>query len=241
MASLSSPSDRSDWETAQSGAALVFGLLGKIVFTYPEREWLQPLFEQGVFEEAPFGAEQPEVAAGLKLLDSWSQQYVRVPGSATLEELRSDYTRLFIGPDHLLAAPWESVHRSVDRLLFQEQTLQVREWYRRYGLEAVNLYREPDDHVGLELALLSHIATLAAEAADSRDEAALSRYLEAERSFVAEHPITWVPLWCELVIRQARTDFYVGVAMVIRGTLTEFAALLGVAIPPWKLDEDQER
>ena len=44
-----------------------------------------------------------------------------------LAELRDEYTRLFVGPDKLVAPPWESVYRGEDAMLFQEVTLEVRE------------------------------------------------------------------------------------------------------------------
>jgi TorA maturation chaperone TorD len=225
-----------DWITVQTGASLAFGLLGRLVYSFPEKEWLQSLVEQDPFDEAPFAAEQPEVTRGLELLQAWTASHRgRLTGEA-IDDIRLDYTRLFIGPGRVLAPPWESVHRSVDRLLFQEQTLQVREWYQRFGLEAANLYQEPDDHAGLELAFLSQLAAMASGAAE-QDPSAFPRLLEAERAFLAEHPIAWMPMWCELVIRHSETDFYRGVALVTRGTLAELAGLLGVAVPRWQLEE----
>lgn len=226
-----------DSGTLQIGASMLCGLLGRILFNYPERGLLQPILEHDLFEEVPFAAGQPDVTSGQALLEAWSKGQSGQIAEETLDELRADYTRLFIGPGRVIAPPWESVHRNVDRLLFQEETLQVRDWYRRFQLEAVSLHREPDDHVGLELNFLSNLATVAAEAAENRDEVTLSRLIAAERAFLAEHPVNWVPMWCELVVREAHTDFYRGVALVTRGALAELAELLGVAIPPWSLDQ----
>ena len=57
--------------------------------------------------------------------------------------------RAFSSSAKVLTPP-ESVYFSEERLVFQEETLQVREWYRRFDLQSVKLH-EPDDHVGLEL------------------------------------------------------------------------------------------
>jgi len=238
MTKDSSLPDQTDWEMLQTGASMLCGLLGRVLFSYPERDWLKPILEHDLFDEVPFASEQPDVVSALALLGPWSNDHRGELAQESLDQLRADYTRLFIGPDRVLAPPWESVHRSVDRLLFQEQTLQVREWYRRFGLEVANIYREPDDHVALELALLSHVAGLAAKAAEDRDEAALLRLIDAERDFLAQHPVNWVPEWSEMVVRQARTVFYRGVALLTRGAIAELAALLDVAVPAWGLESD---
>jgi TorA maturation chaperone TorD len=223
-----------DWDAVQTGVSLVFGLAGRILYSYPERDWLQSLLEQDLFEESPFGSEQPDIVAGLALLVGWTGERRDEIDEESLDQLKSDYSRLFIGPDRVLAAPWESVHLSVDRLLFQEQTLQVRGWYQRFGLESADLYREPDDHIGQEMAFLSHLAGMAVDALQQGNRTVFEGLVEAEQGFLSEHPLKWVPMWCELVNSHAETDFYRGIALVARGALLELAAILNVDVPPWK-------
>lgn len=210
---------------------MIFGLLGRLLHSYPDRAWFQSLVDEDLFAEAPFAGEQPDVAAGLALMQGWSRDSAGGMTDEGFDELRADYTRLFIGPEKVLTPPWESVHLSVDRLLFQEQTLQVREWYRRYGLESVHLYNEPDDHIGLELAFLAHLATLGAESASRQDHASLDRELDAQRAFLSEHLLKWALDWCESVTALSQTDFYRGIALMVRGALLEAVRLLDVALP----------
>ena len=113
-----------------------------------------------------------------------------------------------------------------DRLTFQAETLQVRAWYRQFGLQAVKLYAEPDDHVALELAFMAHLAQLALAAQAQGDQARLAGLLAAERAFLAEHPQRWVPGWAGQVIEQARTDFYRGLAYLTVGVLAELRRAL---------------
>ncbi len=215
-----------DWASILAGEALVFGLLGKLWFEYPERVWLQSLADETIFDEIPFGAEQPEVAAGLALLQQWSRDHQPARLNGSFDDLRADYTRLFIGPGKVLAPPWESAYFNEERLTFQAQTLQVRNWYRRFGLESVKLHSEPDDHAGLELAFLAHLAKLGLTALEQGDEARLAETLEAQRQFLAAHPLRWIPAWCNQVAAQANTDFYRGVARLTRGALAELASVL---------------
>jgi TorA maturation chaperone TorD len=118
------------------------------------------------------------------------------------------------------------VHFSKERLTFQKETLQVRGWYRRFGLEAERLYNEPDDHIGLELEFLAHLARQGLAALEKNDQVALDQALEAQRGFFSEHLARWAPAWSAQVEKHARTEFYRGIAQMTRGALTHTAAIL---------------
>jgi putative dimethyl sulfoxide reductase chaperone len=221
--------DRPDWPAVLVGESLLFGLLGKMLYTYPEREWLEPLVEPDFFDESPLASDQADFQEGLVLLQSWNRAQNGRLTADSLDELRADYTRLFIGPGKVLAPPWESVHFSQERLTFQQQTVQVREWYRRYGVEAANLYHEPDDHVGLEIAFLAHLANLALAAAEDRGER-FAELLAAQREFLHRHPLRWAGVWQEQVASHAQTPFYRGAARLAWGALQELDTLLPAAL-----------
>jgi TorA maturation chaperone TorD len=222
---------KADWLTTLTAEALVFGLLGKALYAYPDRVWIQSLADEGVFEEAPLGSEQPDVLAGLALLQAWMEEsHGGMPDDA-FDALRSDYTSLFIGPGKVLAPPWESVYFNDARMVFQEQTLEVRTWYRRFGLEAEKLYQEPDDHIGLELAFLAHLARLGVQALERHDQAAFDDLLSSQRAFLSQHPLKWGPPWCSQVAQQARTAFYRGIALLTRGMLLAVASVLQDGVP----------
>lgn len=210
---------------------LTFGLLGKLLLDAVEPEQLDALRRQDVFSEIPFAEEQPAVIRGLALVRSAMDESAGLSLDEQVARLEADYIRLFVGPGRMLAPPWESTFFNDGRLLFQEETLQVRQWYRRYGLKAAKLGSEPDDHIALELRFLAFLAEVALEAAQKGDEAALGQAMDAQRQFLSEHVLRWVPLWCERVIEHASGDFYRGVAFLVRGTLTELSAMLGLAFP----------
>jgi TorA maturation chaperone TorD len=218
------------WAEILTGELLLFGLLGKILYMYPEESWLQPLFEDAIFAEAPFAGEHPDVIAGSALLETLAEQYQR-DTNGTISDLKVDYTRLFDHTDRIPVAPWESVYLNTDNLLFQEQTLGVRSWYNAYGLEITNKYKEPDDHIGLELAFLAHLANLSLNTLKEGDESKFEEMLSAQRRFLSAHPLRWIPTWCNLVEKHAHTDFYRGVALILRGALMKIAEVLDLEIP----------
>lgn len=220
-----------DLTSTLAGEALVFDLLGKLLYEYPDREWLQFLADESVFDEIPFGAAQPEVARGLQLLQQWTRTHRGGLLNGALDDLRVDYTRLFLGPGKVLTPPWESVQFTEERLIFQEQTLQVRQWYQRFGLEVVKFRNEPDDHVGLELAFLAHLARQGLAALTQGHPAQLAETWQAQREFLHAHPMRWIPGWCQQVVTQARTDFYRGAALLVSGAVAELASTLETHIP----------
>jgi putative dimethyl sulfoxide reductase chaperone len=217
---------KADWLSTLTAEALVFGLLGKALYASPDRAWIQALADEGVFDEAPLGSEEPKVSAGLALLQLWARESQGGMTDEAFEALCNDYTRLFVGPGMVLAPPWESVHCNEERLVFQEQTLEVRAWYRRFGLEAERLHQEPDDHIGLELVFLAHLARLGLEALEAGDGPALAGLLASQRAFLLEHPLRWTSVWCSQVEAQARTGFFQGMALLTVGMLQEAAKIL---------------
>lgn len=219
-----------DWSTVLTGEMLICETIGKLFYRLPEQEFIQNLVGEDVFGELPIGEEEPDVARGSELLRTWSRAYRDgVPGQ-DFDSLRTDYTHLFIGLGTVLAPPWESTYFNNERLLFQVQTLQVREWYRKFGLQAEKLHSEPDDHIGLELAFIAYLSGLALRALQEEDEASFNRFLDAQRHFIRTHPLKWAPNFCDQVEQHARTDFYRGLALLTRGIFNELASIHNIDV-----------
>ena len=227
---------KTDWHVLLLGEALVFESLGRLLYEELDKAWLQSLLKEDVFEDVPFGAEQQETKLGLELLQNWARENEAGISDKSFDDLRVDYTRLFVGIKKVLAPLWESVYFNQDRMVFQEQTLQVRAWYRRFGLEPEKLYKEPDDHIGLELLFLVHLAKLGLQALEENDQAGSEKYLQAQRDFLSEHLLRWGPAWAKLVRQHASTDFYRGLAHLVHGTLLAVAELLEVEVPKEKMN-----
>jgi TorA maturation chaperone TorD len=219
-----------DWKVTLTGEMLLLQLLGRIFYRYPDEEeriWFQTLIKEKVFSDVPFSSDEDETRLGLKLLQEWQKKSMT---DESFEKIQADYTRLFIGPGKVLAAPWESVFFNEERLTFQEETLDVRHWYRRFGLEAEKIHHEPDDHIGLELIFMSHLATLAIQALEQHDQSRLEEIMEARRQFFTKHLGAWALSWCDLVEKNARTDFYEGLAHLTRGVINVLSSVLKIQI-----------
>jgi len=169
-----------------------------------------------------------DLVAGWPLLEGGStQQGLILLGdclaawdAGTPEELEVDFNRLFVGPGRLLAPPWESVYRGVDRMLFDHHTLAVRQAYARFGLQTSQRGGEPDDHLGLEFLFLGHLCEQGHQAEMDGDHVTADTIQVARRQFLADHMSHWIPACLDLVHQHAQTSYYQGQAHLAAGCLT---------------------
>ncbi len=217
-----------DWNGYLVGERLLLSLLSKMVYTAPEADWLQTLVSEDIFSEAPIGMEQPDIQSGLAYLQQWTAACKPQLTAEQVDEIQNDHLNLFIGTGKVLAPPWGSVYLSEERLLFQKETLDVRRWFHRYGLQAERERNEPDDHIALELSFLNHLAGLALEALAKGDQVSFIELIDAQSRFLAEHLGKWTDRWAALVLKFARTDFYRGAALLVRGAVADLTQVLDI-------------
>ena len=211
--------------------ALALKLQAIAFYLPPSEPFVASLLGDDLLAEWPLAPDYPATRRGLQLLHN------ALGGGeppALLTVLRADYTALFVGVDHVTAPPWESVYLSRDHLLFDTQTLEVRAFYARFGLQIPKLDREPDDHIGFELLFLSHLMEQAAQALEHDDASAADYLLAAAQDFVQAHPRRWVDLFAARVDRHARSDYYRGWAQLLLGSLAALPAILGSGSDHWK-------
>lgn len=201
---------------------LVYGFLSRAFYSAPSREFIDNIAGQAIFGDWPLPAGHPDTQAGLKLLRTFCEMW----DGRRINDLVQDYNRLFVGPEKLLAPPWESVYRSPDHLVFEQETLSVRRAYAQFGLQAPRQNVEPDDHIGLELAFVVHLCSLALRAIEQGQQETVRRVVDAQRAFLSDHLTKWANEFAVRVIENATTDYYRGVAHLLIGCLEETQTLL---------------
>lgn len=133
--------------------------------------------------------------------------------AATVEtesELRFAHQRMMSGPGPVDPSPWESVHRSREGLVFDEETRQVRAAYREFGLQSKLLMKVPEDHVAIEAEFLAYLLSEALECIDRGESA--QRFLAAYGAFLAEHAGQWLPRYFARFSETATTHYHRGIA-----------------------------
>lgn len=190
--------------------AAASAFLSRVFLAPPDGPLLVQLSGPGVLEEWPL--RDPESRTGLELLRH------SFPAE-TLEPMNAEYRRLFLGPERVLACPYESVYLSEEHLTFGPETLAVRHWYHRYGVRAPAEGREPDDHIGLELGFVSHLCLRGLDAVEDEDEEGLDEAFGALGDFTTAHLLRWADHCLDHVAEHADTYFYRGIAGLARGLL----------------------
>ena len=179
-------------------------LLGSLLYNEPEISVIKMLNDDGLFLELPYAQNNELALCGQAQILEWLK-------SADLEKLtedaRVDYMRLLVGVGKVLAPPWGSVYLDEDRLLFNEDTLKVRLYYEHYGMKLKEKYKEPDDHLGLELEFIAYLFE--------------NGKTDAVRDFVEKYVTSWIFQWNNDVQKHARTGYYRGIANMAAGGIQE--------------------
>jgi len=129
-------------------------------------------------------------------------------------DLAAEYAALFLNMSENPVFPFESVYTSPERLLMQEAWDQVVGEYRQEGLDRVGEFREPEDHVAIELEFMGYLCQKAADAVKAGDTATAKKYLAKQQEFLQKHLLVWVPQLCKDIQHVTRTGFYKGIALI---------------------------
>ena len=197
--------------------AAAFTVLGRLHLLAPDEQTLLSLWE--LLDEWPLAGTEA-AAAGLAELEA-----ARRSGE-TSTTIRQDHDYLSGDTAVARVAPYESVHRGLEGLVFDEQTLEVRQAYRTLSLAAPRINREPDDHIGLEFDFIAQASLKALDALDADSVHDARRYIEAGAGFLREHLQPWAPEMLTRAGAEARTHFMRGLALLSLGALESYAGML---------------
>ena len=176
--------------TLLAGRAYVFSALHRLLGSEPTKELL----------DAVGSGESMEAVRLFESADSDAPEKLRNVllscREAELDRVKDEYTRLFLGPDKLIAPPWESCYTAKERALFQESTLHVRSWYQQYSYVPAGYPSHPDDHISL----MMHFLALTTERAKACFEQELlcgyKSLLEGQKLFEKNHILNWMDAYC---------------------------------------------
>jgi TorA maturation chaperone TorD len=196
-----------------------YDFLRRAFWIEPSRDYLKVLTQEDFIEAFPFQGEEENIAKGIQILKDYLRSH-KVLEEEEYGSLHWDYTRLFIGPYELPASPWESAYLNKERLLFQEETLEVRKAYLKYSFLPVAYGHEADDHVGIELDFMYRLNELTLLNLEKTETEELQQLLMDQKSFLEDHLLKWIFSFSQAVIKNANTEFYQGLANLMQGYLT---------------------
>lgn len=150
--------------------------------------------------------------------DSIGSKYSEISGYLDslqdFEPLMIDYSKLFVGPFELLAAPYGSVYLEESGKLMGNSTTNVEELYAQEGIKVE--IKEVPDHIAIELEFMYFLANRKVEAITIMDENLIALYHQKQQSFLDIHLGSWIEEFTENVEKNAQTGFYRKLAQLTR-------------------------
>ena len=191
--------------TFLQGREYLFSLLHRLLGAEPEKELLDAVSSENSLQTVLlFDSEDSKAARQLyEILQSCS-----FTEPEHIQQMKDEYTRLFIGPDRLFAAPWESVYTTKERALFQQSNLRARSWYKKYLYLPEKYPRVADDHISLMMHFLSLTCTKAAACLNDDNLNECWNILADQKAFETEHLLNWIFLYAEDIQASKSRKFY---------------------------------
>ncbi|MES9821729.1 MAG: molecular chaperone TorD family protein [Candidatus Thiodiazotropha sp.] len=146
------------------------------------------------------------------------------------EDLRIDYTRLFLGPFNIRSKPYGSVYLDRGNVVMGDTTVAVMALYREGGFHVAEAFTEMPDHVAVELEFLY---LLNARLGDGHTESnERNRLAELERNLLDDHLGQWIIPFTEAMKEGSCTEFYGKLADLTRRFVLDALRQPGMVLLP---------
>ena len=202
-----------------------------LAFYEPTARWVEALRSGQVYRELAGATDWldtdgerflPHMAA----LDAAARRAAAAEPADTLEEVRAEHTRLFLGPRKALVSPYESVwcDRDPDSgapIVRGPSTVEVERMYAEHGLGRADAHHDLPDHVATEMEFLHFLCREEAAAWSQGDGERAKELRQAESAFLERHLARFAPALCERVAAETTLDLYRALA----GILTVFLSV----------------
>ena len=120
-------------------------------------------------------------------------------------ELAADFAALFLVDPTQGALPYESLYRGDVRLLMQAPMTEMQARLQRLGIDVSDKYKEPADHLAIELDLMGSLIIRAAEASTAVERA---QWLQEQEALLHQHLLGWFADFEQACRKADRFGFY---------------------------------
>jgi TorA maturation chaperone TorD len=200
------------------GYNMLLYFAGTMIMFDPSKECIQDFWTNGILKNLPVTSQNPRfILAASQLRKSIGDN------TTSLKFMNEDFLTLFSGTGSPLAPPYESVYRSKDHLMFDQQSSEVKEFYKSYGWESKFKGKIPDDHLAIELLFL----TLLIEKYLELDDQVCENEMKNEiRRFIKQHILSWIPVWNNHMQEYSKTISYKGISTLIYACVEDIYGIL---------------
>ena len=140
-------------------------------------------------------------------------------------ELAADFAGLFLSDPKQGVPPYESLYRGEGGLLMQAPMTLMQARLTRLGINVSDKYKEPEDHLAIELDLMGNLIIRAAEACTADER---SRWLAEQDELLHEHLLGWFNRFEQGCHAKDKFGFYGACARLLGVFLVMDANYLGL-------------
>jgi putative dimethyl sulfoxide reductase chaperone len=198
-----------------------YQFLSRIFEKEVDSEFLVAIRDKKNFFARPIEGLDKNMTRGLQLVNSYLDTSSNKSSDEICLELAVEYAGLFLGvwgkPPH----PSESIYGSVGGLVMQKERDEVLILYNSAGLVLSKNFREPEDHVAIELQFMSYLAGETAVAANAHDSKKVKDLIEMQELFLKKHLGRWLGFMTHDVLEAGHVDFYKGICLLTQGFVDE--------------------
>lgn len=193
--------------------SLVLDLFSKLFLIEPNQEMLSTLNGSGLLNSFPLPSISEEESSTLLEIEKCINQ------KKSIELIKGDFLKLFIGLDNVFAPPYASVYLDKEKLLFDKSTLLARSYYTKHKIEVEEYNQIPDDHLGLLLQFISISCNRISDVIKNKNEQVFQIILK-DLSFVLDKLVlSWIQLFKERIKTYSTTTYYLSIASLTENTL----------------------
>lgn len=156
------------------------------------------------------------------------------PGEV-LRAASDDFNKLFVGPGHKPCPPWSSVYADGKWLVNGPTAQKVKGIFKAEGFAIPEGNREPWDHISYEFQFMADEQKSLLDQDDNtaggQTAGGGAQSIMKARDFFAKYMAGWIPTFLDGVEREARTEFYKGLAVFTRGVMGVQESVLDRLVP----------
>lgn len=124
------------------------------------------------------------------------------------QDIKIEYTRLFLGPKRPIASPYESVYTSYRKQIFGESAIAVKKQYEEMGLKIQSKAHIPEDFIGYELEFMYYLAYFTVILCDDNNFEKINDIIKYQQRFLEEHLKNWIEQFTSDIVENTNMEYF---------------------------------
>ena len=157
----------------------------------------------------------PEIAEGYAELRNFLEK--TEINKEIVDDLAADYASLFLGIGRHPAHPYESVYLSKEKIVMRQPWNDILKIYNAEGLQKVEWFKEPEDHIAIELEFMVYLCLKMRGALDKDNFDEAQRLSNIQNDFLNKHLKAWITKFCDDIVKGApKHNFYKSIGIIAK-------------------------